>query len=525
MTSVNDIFISTISNDRDTSSSGSMSAQPSLSLISDPTSLAKIQILIVPVHLPRAGSETGSALTEPIYQHWASLIKRHQTLRGDEIRRPSSKPSHTRGGAFPDNAKHRFFPSPSHANTSMSSRAPGVTTGHQQHVHLTYPSHPPARHLYPLSLLRMAGFPLVVIGIAVDMEDRGEDAGEARAGPSSKLNGNSVKGYAVDEVNEDEEQDTGDIGEASTPVAPTFREIAPRKKSSPSSCFSDTLSALFPDTSPFPLVRRLILVPPHLPSAQSARSPSGSRFNDRSTPRPNGDRGKRREDLEGEVQKAPEDGGDSWIGRLMGEVIGDVLGELGEVVSGLCRIARIELTIGNLVGNFFGIENIIFDIIACTHGHNGSPRHATRWQYPNVRASSTSKFSHASELPRHQRPLSIASIGPSTHTGRTSSINTVTFFATSTDPGSSAAHFHRPSSRFVQSFPPIHGHRLAIHSDLFSCIHRLDILLACRLVTFDRLFWQIYFSVNGRTCRRAPDEATWGHVSPRGYVHGCDQVL
>jgi hypothetical protein len=352
-----------------------MTSQPPLSLTSDPTSLAKIQILLVPVHLSSSNSKSTSVatetpvLTEAIYRHWASLIKRHQTLRGDEIRRPSSQSSassHSRDGAFPDNAKHRFFPSTSNSGQSVSrggEAGPGTTSSsggrgpsQSQHVHVTYPSHPPARHLYPLSLLRMAGFPLVVIGIAVDT-----DYGAHHAGPSSSpLNNQSVKGYAVAEENE---EDAGDIGEASTPVAPTFREIPPRSKArvSPTAVFEQTLSTLFPDTSPFPLVRRLIVVPPELPSSSNTRN------GDRSTPRPNADRDKRRD--EGEVLRAPEDGGDSWIGKVMGEVIGDVLGELGEIVSQPCRAG---LTTGDIARVVFWPEHPCFNAVAFSDRLNGA---------------------------------------------------------------------------------------------------------------------------------------------------------
>lgn len=287
---------------------------PTLSIISDPVSLAKIQILLVPVQI------TGTPLTEPIYQYWSNLIKRHQILRGDEISRPNAHhgSSHTRGGAFPDNAKHRFFPSPS--NTSIS-RATS-----SQHVHVCYPTHPPARHLYPLSLLRMAIFPLVVIGIALEPQDQARSS-------SSRSNGHSVQGYTIDSERDGEE--TGDIGEASTPIAPQFQDHASRSRDSPESAFHDTLSTLFPETSPFPLVRRLILVPAQLPSPKSARS-SPTKAGSRSTPRPGGDIGKRRAD--GEVLKAPEDGVENWIGRIMGEVVGEVLGELGETVSTSVRL-------------------------------------------------------------------------------------------------------------------------------------------------------------------------------------------
>jgi hypothetical protein len=262
---------------------------PILSLVSDPVSLAKVQVLIVPVHL-----STGH-LSEAIYGHWSNLIKRHTTLRGDEIRRPyssyQSNSGHQRGsGGNGGDPKLRFFPPPS--GTSVSK------TTSNQHVHLAFPTQPPARHLYPLSLLRLAGFPLVVIGVAIDGGDE------------------HVQGYSMEED-----------AEASTPQAATFGNVHTR--TTPSAAFDDTIKSLFPASSPFPLVKRLVLVPSEIPSVKSARS----------SPTKSDPRAAARAALEGgqnslgtDVLRVPSEGSESWIGRLLGEVIGDVLSELGETV-------------------------------------------------------------------------------------------------------------------------------------------------------------------------------------------------
>ena len=264
-----------------------MSAPPPfLSLISDPVSLAKIQVLVVPVHL-----STGH-LSEAIYGHWSDLIKRHTTLRGDEIRRPYSYPrqGHQRGGVDAD-PKLRFFPPPS--GTSVSK------TTSNQHVHLAFPSHPPARHLYPLSLLRLAGFPLVVIGVAVD--------------PGNE----KIQGYSLDEEAE---------AEATTPLASTFDQAKPRTTRQ---AFEETIKTLFPASSPFPLVKRMLLVPEDIPSVRSARS-SPTKADPRAAARAALENGQG--SLGPEIVRAPSEGSESWMGRLLGEIVGDVLSELGETV-------------------------------------------------------------------------------------------------------------------------------------------------------------------------------------------------
>jgi hypothetical protein len=261
---------------------------PTLSIISDPVSLAKVQVLVVPVHL-----STGH-LSEATYGHWSDLIKRHTTLRGDEIRRPYSRQGHQRGGSEGGDPKLRFFPPPS--GTSVSK------TTSNQHVHLAFPSHPPAKHLYPLSLLRLAGFPLVVIGVAVD--------------PGNE----KVQGYSLEEETEAE-------AEATTPLASTFDKAQARPPTA-SQAFDETIKSLFPSSSPFPLVKQMVLVPEEIPSTRSARS-SPTKADPRAAARAALERG---QGLGPDIVRVPSEGSESWIGKLLGEVIGDVLSELGETV-------------------------------------------------------------------------------------------------------------------------------------------------------------------------------------------------
>lgn len=264
---------------------------PSPSLVSDPVSLGKIQVLLVPVH----------DLSEQVYEHWSGLVQRHTTLRGDEIRRPysagvGSGSAHTRGSGGPSNTdpKARFFPPPS--GTSISK------TASHQHVHLAFPQHPPARHLYPLSLLRMASFPLVVIGVAVE---------------------SPAAGYSLKEEG-DEDMATPRISTAQDDDADSDRPIDHAAR------LDEAIASLFPASSPFPLVKRLLLVPPTVPSSRSARS----------SPTKSDPRAAARSALEGgrstdpaHVIRAPAEGTESWVGKVLGEVVGEVLSELGETVS------------------------------------------------------------------------------------------------------------------------------------------------------------------------------------------------
>lgn len=265
-------------------------ASPSLSLLSDPGSLAKLQILLVPVH-------TATPLQDHTFTYWSNLIKRHTVLRGDELARPVSTSSHTRGSST--NPRARFLPPSSSSSISRG--------GAPNHVHIAYPAQSPARHLANLSLLRIAAFPLVVIGITAEASE----------------------GYSI------EEEDDGDIGQSSkTPTVSTFRQ----REKGPSESFDDAIRELFPTTSPFPLVKRLIVVPPDAPTSPSPRS--SPRKNGKSTPRGVGkDRG--------DISYAPEEGREGWISRLLGEVVGDALGELGELVSRILNV----LTPGDRSGN------------------------------------------------------------------------------------------------------------------------------------------------------------------------------
>ena len=296
-----------------------------LSSLSDPGSLAKLQILLVPINTP------SSSISAHTYTHWSSLIKRHVVLRGDELARPlpPAPSSHTRGGT--GNPRTRFLPASS--STSISKG------GAPNHVHLAYPAHPPARHLSNLSLLRISAFPLVVLGIATAEDEPAE-------------------GY---NVNDDDE---GDI--AGSSKASAMAEIGGGLEGS----FGETLAGLFPPTSPFPLVKRLIVVPKDTPAPDSSHS----------SPKKNGD-GARGAATSGyskgkagvEVVHAPTEGVEGWLGRLLGEVVGDVLGELGELVGGpLSPMSISILTLGNCIGNSSRPQDALIDIATLAHVHASS---------------------------------------------------------------------------------------------------------------------------------------------------------
>ncbi|WVQ81064.1 hypothetical protein IAT38_003171 [Cryptococcus sp. DSM 104549] len=286
-----------------------------LSHLTDPISIGKVQILLVPIHLPSAHIST------TIFDSYCALIRKHHALRGDEIFRPLSSarsrshspaPGGAQGGwdGAHGNPRLRFFPPATGTSISLSRTASG------HHVHLAYARSPPSRHTYPSSLLRMAGFPLIVVGIAVDQRvaGNGDDEGS--------------KGYSLNEE--------GDVGEASTPTAPTFRmnEIPSRVPADPEQVFEDTIRDVFPHTSPFPLVKRLVVVPnqmPHAPSSPrkqgSAHAPGVGYEGGMGDGQPGRDKG--------EMKFAPEEGVENWITRLLGEVVGDLLGEFGEMASAL----------------------------------------------------------------------------------------------------------------------------------------------------------------------------------------------
>ncbi|KAL7423194.1 hypothetical protein Q5752_002494 [Cryptotrichosporon argae] len=258
---------------------------PPLSPLADPVSLARLQILLVPVH-PAA-----SRLSDSLYAYWSSLIRRHAVVRGDEILKapPTSSSSHRRGPTSSD-TRDRFLPSSSGASISRAASALSV--------HLAFPQHPPAPHVYPLSLVRLSAFPLVVIGVAV-----GEPAG-----------------FAVDEDAE--------------PAAAAGTEDA-------HGAFEHTITQLFPASSPFPLVRRLVLVPPTVPQG-TPRHSSPSKASRHGTPKLGG------ADT-GIVRYAPADGGDAWVARLLGEVVGDVCAELGVLASTLETPAGLKTLSGTLL--------------------------------------------------------------------------------------------------------------------------------------------------------------------------------
>lgn len=234
-----------------------MSGGRETSTLSDPIALARLQILVVPVHPSRDPQSTvPSPLTTPVFDYWSALLRNRQSLRGDEIIRQRDF-GHKKDAS---DARDRFFPSASDASISRVAGA--------NHVHLSFPSQPPAKHLYPLSLLRLTAFPLVVIGVAVDEGGAGTDQNE--------------------------------------------------KEAAWLQAFNRTMATFMPSTSAFPLVKRLLIVPPQLPipgSSKNARKP--------------------KESQDPLLSYAPLDGGDNFAADVLGEVVGEVFGELGELVSAL----------------------------------------------------------------------------------------------------------------------------------------------------------------------------------------------
>ncbi|OCF43922.1 hypothetical protein I317_02192 [Kwoniella heveanensis CBS 569] len=305
-----------------------------LSPLADPVSLSKIPILFIPVHNP------STPISQAVYSSYLDLIKRYQTLRGDELSRPHVSRSRNAGGAdLPPNPRLRFFP-PSTGNSISVSR--GATTNH---VHLEYVHNPPAQHLYPLSLLRMAGFPLIVLGLSVEPDPELDIADDGHAGESSSSGG--VRGYSLEESTEEEDEGSGDITDVPTPTAPTFRREdfrgsipspttstsrqqaqRARRPVDPDHAFSETISSIFPSTSPFPLVKRLLVVPNQIPRSPSSPRKQGS------VPVPSG---RPSQKDKGYMRYAPSDGvgSEGWLGRVLGEVVGELLGELGEIATAL----------------------------------------------------------------------------------------------------------------------------------------------------------------------------------------------
>lgn len=145
----------------------------------------------------------------------------------------------------------------------------------------------------------------MVIGIAVD---GGEDT------LSRTQKDQEVEGYKLSSGEEME----GDIGEGeATPTLPTWINPSKAKSASlqvtPETAFDHALSSLFPSNSPFPLVKRLVVVPnPNLGADGSEE---------------------RKNRGEGGVWYAPREGLGQWMSQLIGEAVGDALGELGVIVS------------------------------------------------------------------------------------------------------------------------------------------------------------------------------------------------
>ncbi|KAK4685431.1 trafficking protein particle complex subunit 9, partial [Tremellales sp. Uapishka_1] len=320
-----------------------MASPTQLSALGDPLSLAKLQILLVPVHL-----SPSAPLQAPVYSYWTDLIERHAILRGDEIIPPPSSHSHSHSRRG-DDPRRRFFPPSS--GTSIS------RTTSFNHVHLAYPSRPPAKHLYPLSLLRLSGFPLVVIGIAVEAPSEPE-----------------AQGYEVDGEGE------ADIGASSS-----TKTLAPALAPS-IAALEETLKNLLPDTSPFPLVKRLMVVPPETP-----RSPSP-----RNSPTKKGPAPPRLGDPGDNVRHAPSEGVESWISRLLGEVVGEVLGELGDLATALETPSGLQTLSSTLLPS---LTSAVTPSNTLYSSPSGTPTHEQPSRSSNGTPTSAPSIMHSNSLP------------------------------------------------------------------------------------------------------------------------------
>ncbi|ORX40220.1 transport protein Trs120 or TRAPPC9 TRAPP II complex subunit-domain-containing protein [Kockovaella imperatae] len=287
------------------------SSRPGLSSTCDPTSLAKIQILLVPIQLP------GSPLSSQQFDYWSHLFRSRTSLRSDDLSTSHaaslngsgpSGPSHgaarsSTGVSGHSTSRSRFSPN---SNTGSISKGPGA--GLVNHVHLSYAAHPPARHLSSLSLLRISMFPLIVIGVALK--------------PTSGDLGESIEGYSVDggDTSGGSAQANGQSTDGHAGNTGSMR------------VFDEAVHALFPPSSPFPLVKRLVLVPPKHPSHLSR----GSESKPVRRPAESNDALDRKgKFVERDVLEAPWDNEETWIIKFLGGVVGDVLGELGDLVTAM----------------------------------------------------------------------------------------------------------------------------------------------------------------------------------------------
>jgi len=370
-------------------------------------------------------------------------------------------------------------------------------------VHLAYPPHPPARHLSNLSLLRISAFPLVVLGIATAEDEPAE-------------------GY---NVNDDDE---GDI--AGSSKASAMAEIGGGLEGS----FGETLAGLFPPTSPFPLVKRLIVVPKDTPAPDSSHS----------SPKKNGD-GARGAATSGyskgkagvEVVHAPTEGVEGWLGRLLGEVVGDVLGELGELVGGpLSPMSISILTLGNCIGNSSRPQDALIDIATLAHVHASSsaPRNPfpgpVNVIYTHAGTSSRSLYHTCVHLQlticRHtiypERPRYISHACPharwSTHFCRSA------IFASDSDERHRSHSSAGTPIGIIQSFPPVYCAHEPIYPFFVLGIACLN--GKCRRDTAASQHWhKVHIGTTQWPRRRSAAEATRRHVSFGGHVLRRHQVF
>ena len=116
-----------------------------LSPVGDPLGLARLQILLIPV----------GGISHTAYEQWSRSIKQFRDIRVADV-----LTSHSKGGFRTSRADPgRFLP-------------PAVPPP-TNHLHVSYISHP-INNIEPLSLFRVAAFPLAIVGVFDSSADHKE---------------------------------------------------------------------------------------------------------------------------------------------------------------------------------------------------------------------------------------------------------------------------------------------------------------------------------------------------------------
>lgn len=120
-----------------------------LSPVGDPLALARLQILLVPV----------GSISQTNYEQWSRIIKQFRDVRIADV-----LASHPKGESLAGCADSgRFLP-------------PAVPPP-VNHLHVSYISHP-VNGIDPLSLFRVAAFPLAIVGVFDSSADHKEALAE-----------------------------------------------------------------------------------------------------------------------------------------------------------------------------------------------------------------------------------------------------------------------------------------------------------------------------------------------------------